>query len=75
MTEANMAELCGVHQTRDLFAQDREHAAESGVEQQWLVIPYQEMAELQIDLRNKNRDPEHIFCDFCCTDHTRHLYA
>jgi hypothetical protein len=39
------------------------------MEEQWFLIPYQEMAELEVDLWNENGNPEHICCNFRCTYH------
>jgi hypothetical protein len=37
------------------------------MEEQRFLIPYEEMAEFEVDLWNENGYPEHIFCNFCRT--------
>ena len=69
VAEADVAELGWVDQARDLFTQQREHTPQSGVKEERFVVADQKVAELEIDLRHKDRDPVDLRRNLRCGNH------
>lgn len=65
MAEADVAELGGVHEPGELLPEQWEHAAETGVKEQRLFIADEEVAELEIDVRNEDGDAVDLRRNFC----------
>ena len=68
VAEADPTDAFGVQQARDGLSQFGKHAFVPGMKQQWLFIAYQEMIELEVELRFQNRDTKYIggnFIDLC----------
>jgi hypothetical protein len=58
------AELRGVDEFGDGFAQLREHAFQSGMEQQRFLVAHQEMIELHVEGRGVNRQAKQVGRNF-----------
>jgi len=65
MAEPDPPEVSRVDQAAYGFAQGREHPFHARVVKHGLVVPDQEMVELQVHLRHVQGDAEYVRCDFC----------
>src|SRR5437868_8905914 len=64
VTPTNPTQACGVNNGSDTFAHFIEHTAKPGMKQKRLVVGYEEVVELKINLREKNADAIEIGCYF-----------
>jgi hypothetical protein len=68
VAEADPTDAFGVQQAGDGLTEFGKHAFVSGMKQEWLLIAYQEMIKLEVELRFQNRDTKYIgsnFIDLC----------